>query len=108
MNTFGEIFLNWRVLTALTLIGISIWLVAPNAVTILLLLILVAACPLTLLGMIISKGRSKQKKQQQPRREGLPPDEQIASLKAQLIADKAQSQGPEKDFLTSNDQWIKL
>jgi uncharacterized membrane protein len=50
VKLFGMCF-NWKVLVALALVGIGIWLVAPNAVLKALPFLLLAACPLTMLVM---------------------------------------------------------
>lgn len=108
MNRFSEIYLNWKVLTALALIAASIWLVAPNVVTILLPFLLITACPVLILIIVLLMKRNRQKNQHYPRIEGHLHEEQIASLKAQLRTDKARPKALEKDDTASNDQWVRL
>jgi len=108
MNRLTSLYLDWKVLMAIVLIGISIWLVAPNALALLLPFLLVIAVPLLLLASIVFVIRGRQKKQPQPRIEGHLPAEQIASLKMQLLTEQGRSQASEKDDSASPDQWMKL
>jgi len=108
MNRLKSLYLDWKVLMAIVLIGISIWLVAPNALALLLPFLLVIAVPLLLLASIVFVIRGRQKKQPQPRIEGHLPAEQIASLKMQLLTEQGRSQASEKDDSASPDQWMKL
>ena len=47
----GGMCLNWKVLAGLAGVGLAVWAVAPNLVGIALPLLLVAACPLSMLLM---------------------------------------------------------
>ena len=51
VKLFGMCF-NWKVLVALALVGIGIWVVAPNAILKALPFLLLAACPLSMLAMM--------------------------------------------------------
>jgi uncharacterized membrane protein len=53
---FGMCF-NWKVLVALGVVGIGIWLVAPNLLLKSLPFLLLAACPLTMLVMALGMKR---------------------------------------------------
>ena len=108
MNRLKSLYLDWKVLLAIVLIGVSIWLVAPNAVTLLLPVLLVLAGPLLLFASIIFITRSRQKKQASLRIEGHLPAEQVDSLKAQLLVEQGRRQASENDDSTSHDQWVKL
>ena len=108
MNKFSTLYLNWKVLTALVLIGASIWLVAPNVVAIVLPLLLVMALPLSILAAILFMRRHEQKRRQSPQTEGPLREEQAASLTAQLRTELTHREPFEPDDTTSYDQWIKL
>jgi hypothetical protein len=53
---FGMCF-NWKVLVALGVVGVGIWLVAPNLLLKSLPFLLLAACPLTMLVMALGMKR---------------------------------------------------
>ena len=108
MNKFSDIYLNWKVLTALILIGATVWLVAPNVVTLLLPFLLVVAFPLSILAFILLYRKNGQKNRQPTRLEGPLPEDQVASLKAQLRADQSRSNAFGQDDTPSHDQWMKL
>ncbi len=107
MNKFSSVYSDWKVLAALVLIGASIWLVAPNLVTTLFPLLLIAACPLAILAFVVFLTRNRQKKQR-PHIEGHLLEEQIASLKAQLLTDRVRRTTLGEDDTTSHDPWMKL
>lgn len=50
--------LNWKVLGGLTAVGLGVWVLAPNVTGILLPLLILAACPLSMLFMMRSIGGS--------------------------------------------------
>ena len=56
VKLFGMCF-NWKVLVALALVGIGIWVVAPNAILKALPFLVLAACPLTMLLMALGMKR---------------------------------------------------
>ncbi len=108
MNKFSSIYSDWKVLAALVLIGASIWLVAPNLVTTLFPLLLIAACPLAILAFVVFLIRNRQKKQRPRIEEGHLLEEQIASLKAQLLTDQVRRTTHGEEDTMSHDQWMKL
>jgi hypothetical protein len=89
----GGMCFNWKVLAGLAGVGLAVWIVAPNLVGAALPLLLVAACPLSMLLMRrgIAGGQCPTPTQQAapPERAGQPVavqltrDEQLAELKAQ-------------------------
>ena len=62
MFTIAGICLNWRVVAGLALVGGGVWVLAPNLVGAALPLLLVAACPLSMLLMM----RGMQQRQPAP------------------------------------------
>ena len=51
MMKLGRLCLNWKVLLALGVVGFGIWIIAPGLLLKVLPLLLVAICPLSMLGM---------------------------------------------------------
>ena len=90
----GGMCFNWKVLAGLAGVGLAVWVVAPNLMSAALPLLLVAACPLSMLlmGRGVAGGHCSTQSQQStpPERAGQPAavqltrDEQLAALKAQL------------------------
>lgn len=52
MTRLVQMCFNWKVLLGLAVVGLGIWVVAPNMVLTALPLLLLAACPLSMLGMM--------------------------------------------------------
>ena len=52
--------LDWRVLVALALVGLGIWLLAPGAVAAALPVLVLAACPLSMVLMMRTMSRREQ------------------------------------------------
>jgi len=85
---------NWKVIAGLAGVGLAVWVVAPNLVGAALPLLLVAACPLSMLlmGRGMAGGQCSTPTQQSapPERASQPVglrltrEEQLAELKAQL------------------------
>lgn len=85
---------NWKVIAGLAGVGLAVWVVAPNLVGAALPLLLVAACPLSMLlmGRGMAGGQCSAPTQQaappehlsQPIGLHLTREEQLAELKAQL------------------------
>ena len=88
MNKMGGMCLNWRVLAGLAAVGLGVWVVAPNLVWTALPLLLLAACPLSMLFMM--RGMQGGQCASQPAQATHPVgvagtrEEQLAELKAQL------------------------
>jgi hypothetical protein len=51
-NRMGRMCLNWKVIIGLAIVGIGTWIIVPNVVGMLLPLLLVAACPISMLLMM--------------------------------------------------------
>lgn len=84
---------DWKVLAGLAAVGVGVWVVAPGWVGAALPLLLLAACPLSMLLMM----RGRQGAQCAPQAAPPPPpaltrDEQVAELKAQLATVQAQQE----------------
>jgi len=94
MNKMGGMCFNWKVIAGLSAVGLGIWVVAPSFVGAALPLLLVLACPLSMLFMMRSMGGSQCASQgsqvRQPSTAGLTREEQLAELKAQLSSIKAE------------------
>lgn len=90
----GGMCFNWKVLAGLAGIGLAVWVVAPNLVGVALPLLLVAACPLSMLlmgrGMAGGQCATQPTATTQPEPATRPVDlrltreEQLAELEAQL------------------------
>ena len=89
----GGMCFNWKVLAGLAGVGLAVWIVAPNLVGAALPLLLVVACPLSMLLMgrgMVGEQCSTQTRQAAPPEHAAQPvavqltrDEQLAELKAQ-------------------------
>lgn len=79
---------NWKVLAGLAVVGLAILVVAPNVAWAALPLLLLAACPISMLlmmrGMQGGQCSSQPRPVSQPTSAGLTADEQLAALKTQL------------------------
>jgi len=98
----GGMCLNWKVVAGLAVVGLGVWALAPNLVGAAVPLLLVAACPLSMLLMMrgMQGGQCASQPAQQSSsqpvgqqvRAGLTRDEQLAELKAELARTQAQQQ----------------
>ncbi len=79
---------NWKVIAGLAVVGVGIWAAAPGLAVAALPLLIVAACPLSMLLMMrgMQGGQCASRPQQagNAARAGLTRDEQLAELRAQL------------------------
>lgn len=86
--------LNWKVVAGLAVVAVFVLVVAPQFIWAALPLLLVAACPLSMLVMMwgMHRGQSPAQTAQmgQPQSEGRTRQEQIARLEAQLASTQAQ------------------
>ena len=92
----GGMCFNWKVLAGLAAVGLGVWIVAPDLVGAALPLLLLAACPLSMLlmgrGMASGQCSTKSQRSAPPERAGQPVavpltrEEQVAELRAQLTA----------------------
>jgi hypothetical protein len=80
--------LNWKVLAALAAVGVGIYLVAPDMVLAALPILLLAACPLSMLLMMWSMQHTQGQGHQTPHEPdvGLTREEQVAQLRTQQAA----------------------
>ena len=94
MNTW----FNWKMLAGVAVVGVGLYLVAPNQVLGALPLLLLAACPLSMLLMALFMGKGmaggqcERHAEQMPQTMGSAPtrEEQLAQLRIQLQAVEAQ------------------
>lgn len=86
--------LNWKVIGGLAVVGVGIFIVQPALIGRVLPLLLLAACPLSMLLMMGSMGKmGKRKQAEQPAGAPLPTlDQHIAELKGQLSSMQAQQE----------------
>jgi hypothetical protein len=80
--------LNWKVLASLAAVGVGVYLFAPGLLAEAVPILLLAACPLSMLLMMWSMQRSQGQGQQTPEDTdaGLTREERIAQLRAQQAA----------------------
>lgn len=77
--------LNWKVLAGLAAVGVGIYLAAPDLVVAALPILLLAACPLSMLLMMWGMQQTQRQGHQPPQEPavGLTREESIARLRAQ-------------------------
>lgn len=96
MSKMGGICLNWKVLAGLAVVGLAVWVVAPGLMWAALPLLIVAACPLSMLLMMRGMQRSHCSSQptqvSRPSDDARTRDEQLAALEAQLAGLRAQQE----------------
>ncbi len=80
--------LNWKVLAGLAAVGVGVYLVAPDLMLAALPILLLAACPLSMLLMMWGMQHTQGPGQQTPQEAdvGLTREERIARLRAQRAA----------------------
>ena len=80
--------LNWKVLAGLAAVGVGIYLLAPDLVVAALPILLLAACPLSMLLMMWAMQHTQEQGQQTPQELGadLTREERIARLRTQRTA----------------------
>jgi len=91
LSLFG-MCLNWKVLAGLAVVGVAIWIVAPQFIWAALPLLILAACPLSMLFMMRGMSRNGNQTASQPMQiqgdqlpaVGVIRDEQLAALKSRL------------------------
>ncbi len=80
--------LNWKVIAGLAVVGLATWAVAPGFAVAALPLLILAACPLSMLlmmrGMQGGQCASRPQQASSPARLGLTRDEQLTELRTQL------------------------
>lgn len=93
MNKMGGMCFDWKVLAALAVVGVGVWVVAPSMVWAALPLLLLAACPISMLLMMRGmQGSHCSSAPAQGRGDGGARDEQLAALEAQLAGMRAQQE----------------
>ena len=83
-----QMCLNWKVLVGLALMGLAVWVVAPRLVLAALPLLLVVACPLSMLVMIGRMRGGQPAQANEFPTEGRTRDEQGAELRSRLLAEQ--------------------
>ena len=102
-----QMCLNWKVLAGLAVVGVGIWLVAPQFALAALPVLLVAACPLSMLFMMrgMMRGGDQQASQSSQASDTQPTrEERLAALKNQeeaLTAQIAELEQAENPVLSS-------
>lgn len=96
----GGMCLNWKVIGGLAAVGLGVWVVAPNLVAGVVPLLLVAACPLSMILMMrgMSGGEQKPQTPTQPANETATPRD-LATLKAEHARLSAELEALESDVV---------
>jgi len=104
MNRMLGMCMNWKVLVGLGVVGLGVWAVAPNLIGAAVPLLLLAACPLSMILMMRGMGgMGGGQSVTQPAQTGQPTgnigtaEEQLAELKARheaIAAELAQLESP--------------
>ncbi len=87
-----QMCLNWKVLVGLAVVGLAVWIVAPQLVLAALPLLLVAACPLSMLVMMGRMRGGQSAQANQPPAAGRTRDEQVAELRSRLLSAQAEQE----------------
>lgn len=89
----GSMCINWKIVAGLSAVGLGVWAVAPNLIGAAVPLLLLAACPLSMLFMMKGMGAmggrqsaSRPEQVSQPMPVAGTRDEQLAQLKARHAA----------------------
>jgi hypothetical protein len=94
MKKMAAMCLNWKVLLALAMVGVGIWVLAPKLFLAALPVLLIAACPLSMLLMGWGMKRAMESKQHaslpsqgsQPNTPGPEPTKRLVELEAKKAA----------------------
>lgn len=78
--------LNWKVLSGLGVAGVAIYLVAPDLAVAAIPILVLAACPLSMLLMVWSMQRAQEQQTPQEPDVGLVRDERVEQLRTQQAA----------------------
>ena len=87
-----QMCLNWKVLAGLAVVGLAVWVVAPQLVLASLPLLLVVVCPLSMLVMLGRMRGGQSVQANQPSAAGRTHDEQVAELRARLLSVQAEQE----------------
>ncbi len=87
-----QMCLNWKVLVGLAVVGLAVWVVAPQLVLAALPLLLVAACPISMLVMMGRMRGGQSAQANQPPAAGRTRDEQVAELRSRLLSAQAEQE----------------
>ena len=89
-NTLIDMCLNWKVVAGLAVVGVGVWIVAPNLVWAAVPILLVLACPISMLFMMRGMGSGRHDVQPEQAQYlpvvGSTGEEQLADLRAQHAA----------------------
>ena len=87
-----QMCLNWRVLVGLAVVGLAVWVVAPQLVLAALPLLLIVACPLSMLVMMGRMRGGQPAQANQLPAEGRTRDEQVAELRSRFLSMQAEQE----------------
>jgi hypothetical protein len=87
-----QMCLNWKVLAGLAVVGVIVWVMAPRLVLAALPLLLVVACPLSMLVMMGGMRGGQSAQANQLPAAGRTRDEQVAELRARLLNVQAEQE----------------
>ena len=109
MKIFG-ICLNWKVVAGLALVAVGVWLLAPHLIGAALPLLIVAACPLSMLFMMRGMGSMGHSPAQNPTLHSdwsqrpvtvaLSDDERLADLHARIASIQAEQDAIAREIAT--------
>lgn len=98
----GGMCFNWKVLAGLAVVGVGIWIIAPNLAGAALPFLFVLACPLSMLlmmrGMQGGQCGARPVELSRPVSNALTREEQLAELKSQLATLQTQQEAIARDI----------
>ena len=87
-----QMCLNWKVLVGLAVVGLAVWVVAPQLVLAALPLLLIVACPLSMLVMMGRMRGGQPAQANQFPAEGRTRDEHVGELRSRLLSVQAEQE----------------
>ena len=87
-----QMCLNWKVLVGLAVVGLAVWVVAPHLVLAALPLLLIVACPLSMLVMMGRMRGGQPAQANQFPAEGRTRDEHVGELRSRLLSVQAEQE----------------
>lgn len=106
MGKLGQLCLNWKVMVGLAVVGVGIWVLAPQFIGAALPLLLLAVCPLSMLIMVFAMRKGMSSGECAPQSApatiadatGMTRDERLAQLTARLASIQAQQEATSREL----------